>query len=156
MPGTTTPLRALAVFLGLLSGCTGPSFTYIRPSHFQFVEINKPTVGQPSGWRAACIHALVYNAETGEPYGCEFGVEMPIQNEDGPISTRLAQRISADCARVAASRVLDSTLPTSGPGLVCIAFRRTYQEVLSAAVQGARVPQTCDKRTTPVEVRPEK
>jgi hypothetical protein len=40
--------------------------------------------------------------------------------------------------------------------LVCIAFRRTFQEVLREAVPGARVPQMCHEQTTPVEVRPEK
>ena len=66
----------------------------------------------------------------------------------------LAQRIAADCAEVAAKRVLDSTTPDSMPGLVCIAFRKSYDEVLRAAVAGSRVTQECHEKTRPVEIKP--
>lgn len=147
-------MRTLLLLLGLLSGCTGPSFTHIRPSHFEFVPVVQKKGAGAGGWWAACIRALVVNAATGEPNVCQFGVEMPVENHNGPLSRPLAQRIAADCAEVAAKRVLDSTTPDSMPGLVCIAFRKSYDEVLRAAVAGSRVRQECHEKTRPVEIKP--
>jgi len=75
---------------------------------------------------------------------------MPIENNNGPISTTLAQRISADCANDAAYSVL-STLITPPPlYTLCTTVRSAYEVRLNAAIRGSRIKSTCDFRAKPV------
>jgi hypothetical protein len=77
---------------------------------------------------------------------------MPLENKDGPISTSLAQRISAECANEAAYAVL-STLTTPPPPplyTLCTTVRTAYGVRLNAAIAGSRVMPTCDPRAKPV------
>jgi hypothetical protein len=77
---------------------------------------------------------------------------MPIESKEGPISTPLAQRISADCANNAAYAVL-STM-TKPPPLplytLCTNVREAFELRLNAAVPGSRVRATCESGTKPI------
>jgi hypothetical protein len=93
------------------------------------------------------------NGDTGDPYICILGVEMPIENNaNGPISTPLAQRIAADCANEAAYAVLLAMTNPTPPPLytLCTSVRKAYGLRLNAAIAGSRVMSTCAPGTTPV------
>jgi hypothetical protein len=92
------------------------------------------------------------NRSTLEPYFCDFGVGMPIENEAvGLMSEPLAQRMAADCANEALREVIAS--PASPlPGLVCTQFRNTFHVVLNRAVPGSRVTAWCEEETKPIRV----
>lgn len=148
-PGRSAWPPALSLLLSLLSGCvTGR----IQPSHFQFVTVVEKTLPGADGWRAACVHAKIKNGTTGEFFFCKFGVEVPIENRDGPVSMALAQRLAADCANEAALSVLGAATKEPDPplGILCESFKTTYGALLNAAIGGARVTRVCDKRTRPV------
>jgi hypothetical protein len=138
-----------ALLISLLSGCVAGR---IQPNHFQFVTVVEKTRPGPDGWRAACIHAKVKNGTTGEFIICRFGVEVPIENRDGPVSIPLAQRVAADCANEAAIAVLGAATRVPDPplGILCETFKTTYGQLLSAAVSGARVTRVCNKKAKPV------
>lgn len=143
------PPRLLVVLLPILAGC---SINRYQPGHFQFVTVVEQAEPGAGGWRAACIHAVVVNKATLEPFVCKFGIGMPIETEAvGPLSTALAQRIAADCANGALGRVLASPISPS-PGLVCEQFKNTFDEILDRAVRGSRVTTLCDKKTTPTRI----
>lgn len=154
---TLQQLAQIAVLLpaALLStGCASALVTgRIRAEHFQFVTtVPHTTPGEAGGWRAACVHAQINNGETEEPYTCILGVEMPIETAAGPISTPLAQRISADCANDAAYAVLSTTTQPPPPMLytLCTSVRGAFALRLNAAVVGSRVNSRCEVGTTPV------
>jgi hypothetical protein len=141
------PLHLIAVLLPMTAGC---SINRYHPGHFQFVTVVEQTEPGAGGWRAACIHAVVINKTTLEPFVCKFGVGMPIETGDaGPISSALAQRIAADCANEAGAIVLKAATTIPSPGLVCEKFKNTFDEILDRAVRGSRVTTLCDKKTTP-------
>jgi hypothetical protein len=100
----------------------------------------------------ACIHAQINNGSTQETYRCTFGVEMPLENKDGPISTALAQRISANCANEAAYAVLSTLTKPPPPPLhaLCMSVRDAYRVMLSAAIAGSRGKANCDPQARPV------
>ena len=145
-------LAVLPPLAALVAGCATPVTGRIQPLHFQFTTVNPQRKSGPGGWRAACVHAQVKNGTTGERYTCQFGVEMPIENEEGPISLILAQRVAAECANEAAYTVLTTlTSPTPLPlYTLCTEIRAAYGLRLSAAIIGSRVMATCDPRTKPV------
>lgn len=147
-------LAALLPLVGLSSGCAAALVTgRIRTEHFQFVTTVPQTEPGAGGWRAACVHAQITNGDTKEAYTCTLGVEMPIETGSGPISTRLAQRISADCANDAAYAVLSTmTTPPPPPPLytLCMSVRKAFALRLAVAIRGSRVMSTCDPSTTPV------
>lgn len=153
-PGQFAPRHLVVLLLPLVAGCTGSSITLVRgriqPRHFSFVTVVEKTDEGPDGWRAACIHAHVQRT-TGDSYICRFGVEMPIENRNGPISTPLAQRIAARCANEAAYTFFKSTTPETPLGLACEGFKKTYHLVLNRALSGSRVKTQCHEKTTPVE-----
>ena len=124
----------------------------IQPAHFQFTTVVPQTEPGADGWRVACVHAQLKNGDTEETYTCKLGVEMPLETRDGPISTLLAQRISADCANEAAYAVLSTltTPPTPPFYTLCSAVKNAYGVRLRAAILGARVSSTCDPRAKPV------
>ena len=149
MLGQSVFPRVLILLISLLSGCvTGR----IQPAHFQFVTVVEKTLPGPDGWRAACVHARSRNGTTGEFFFCKFGVEVPIENRDGPVPLPLAQRIAADCANEAAISVLGAATREPDPplGILCEEFKTTYGVLLNAAIGGARVTRACDKKTRPV------
>jgi hypothetical protein len=153
-PKRVVHLVALLPLAVLSSGCAAALVTgRIRTEHFQFVTTvphTEPGVG--GGWRAACVHAQINNGDTEEAYTCILGVEMPIETRSGPISTSLAQRISADCANDAAYAVLSTMTKPPPPPLytLCTSVREAFTLRLTAAIPGSRVKSTCDRRTKPV------
>jgi len=147
MAFSSTLLTLLALCLGC-SGVTGQ----IQPSHFQFTTIVPQTEPGPGGWRVACVHAQILNGNTREAYTCQVGVEMPLETNSGPISTPLAQRISAECANEAAYAVLSTMTKPEPPPMysLCTAIIGAYELRLNAAIVGSRVSRTCDPRAKPV------
>lgn len=78
---------------------------------------------------------------------------MPIKTEaDGLLSTPLAQRISADCANLAAQIALGAVTPTTPLGVACESFKAHYRVFLNNAVSGSRVTTLCHEKTSPVLV----
>ncbi|WP_143177477.1 hypothetical protein [Cystobacter ferrugineus] len=142
-------LQSLAI---LLSGCATTVTGLIQPAHFQFVTTVPHRRPGPGGWRVACVHAQINNGATGEPYTCIFGVEMPIESNNGPISTPLAQRISADCANEAAYAVLSTMTKPPPPPLYTLrtSVRKAFELRLNTAILGSRVKATCDSTAKPV------
>ena len=146
----------LALLLLLSSGCvrTVPRTIVtgkIEPGQIHFVTIVKPRKDKSSGWRAACIRINIQRANTGESFLCEFGVEVPIQNNDGPISLPLAQRITAERVHEAAEAVFSAATPVSGLGLLCQALKTELKPTLWASIEGSRVMTPCHEESIPVQ-----
>lgn len=82
--------QLFTIFLVVMpqTGCVHqPVNGLVKPTHFEFVTITPQRKRGPGGWRAACIQAQIKHGNSGESYICNFGVEMPIENEkNGPIS----------------------------------------------------------------------
>jgi len=148
-----------SLLLLIIAGCGGPSghtrvTGHLEPKHFQFITINPHRGNKPGGWRAACVHAHLKRT-SGDAYVCRFGVEMPlVTEENGPISTSLAQRLAADCANQVAYGVFHSTTMATPLGLACESFKNAYGALLNNVIRGSRVPTVCHARTTPVEFGP--
>jgi hypothetical protein len=123
----------------------------MEPRHFQFVTVVKQTGDEPGGWRAACVHVNIQRV-TGESFLCRFGVDVPIENDDGPFSIPLAQRIAAERANETAQFVFSSATPASGLGLLCEAFKTKFGALLGASIRGSRVKTACHEKTIPVHL----
>jgi hypothetical protein len=155
-PRRITRSKTLALLLAILSGCVPAGRTRtivtgaLEPRHFQFVTVVKQTRDEPGGWRAACVHVKIQRV-TGESFLCRFGVDVPIENDDGPFSTPLAQRIAAERANEAAHFVFGSATPASGLGLLCEAFKTKFRALLGASIRGSRVKTACHEKTIPVQ-----
>jgi hypothetical protein len=144
------------VGLTLSSGCVGPVERTIvtgqlTPKQIRFVTVHEPTHGDVGGWRAACLHIRLTRSNTGESILCRFGVETPLRNKDGPISIPLAQRIAADRINEAAHQVLGAATAESPLGMLCQTLKATIRTSFMASIAGARLPDTCDEMTTPVQ-----
>ncbi|WP_158623844.1 hypothetical protein [Corallococcus llansteffanensis] len=125
----------------------------LQPRHFRFVNIVEQTEPGAGGWQAACVHVPL-RRDTGEVFLCQLGVGMPLETKRlGPIPVPLAQRISADCANLAAQTVFGAATPVTALGLACEDFRGTFRIALSGAIFGSRVGSECDDETTPVQPR---
>ncbi len=147
-----------ALMLSLVAGCaSGGTMTLVQgslqPEHFQFVTVIRKRGKGPGGWRAACVHIALRRA-AGEAYLCRLGVEMPLENEKGPISTEWAQSRSARCANLTAQFAFESITPATPLVLACQGFRDAYDATLRGVIVGARVSLQCDKGATPVQVGP--
>lgn len=151
---------ALPLWLLLLSGCTaGGTRTLVdgqfEPRHFRFITVVPKRGKGPGGWRAACVGLSLKRDPGVDSFLCRFGVEMPLETAaNGPISTPLAQRISADCASQTAFTVFSSATPETPLGLACENFKTTYGVVLGSAIKESRVMKTCHEKTTPVDINP--
>ncbi|WP_434384777.1 hypothetical protein [Melittangium boletus] len=77
---------------------------------------------------------------------------MPLENRQGPSSTALAQRVSADCANDAAYAVLSLLTSPPPPPLytLCTSVRTAYNVRMKAALPGAQVTATCHPLARPV------
>jgi hypothetical protein len=151
-------LQAITVSFPLLWGCaTGAATTLVegslQPGHFKFVTVVPKRGSGAGGWRAACVHAFL-RRDSGDSFVCKFGVEMPLENGDGPISTSLAQRVSAECANEAAHTVFRSVTPTTPLSMACETFKSTYESIINRAIGGAHATRVCHARTSPVEAGP--
>ncbi|RKH71515.1 hypothetical protein D7X96_08395 [Corallococcus interemptor] len=143
-----------AVYLGLLTGCATSTGTVVegslQPRHFKFVTIVEHTGPGAGGWRAACVRVPL-RRDSGEVFMCQLGVEVPMQTaKEGPIPIALAQRISSDCANLAAQTVFSAATPVTALGLACEDFRNTFTLALNGAIGGSKVSRDCRKETTPV------
>ncbi len=147
-----TRFYALPPMLLLLSGCaTGGTRTIVEgqfePRHFRFVTVVTKSGKGPGGWRAACVYLRIARDPGPDSFLCRFGVEMPLATEkNGAISTALAQRISADCASLAAQSSLSPITPTTPLGLACQNFKSTYDMILSSTIVQAKVKTECHKK----------
>ncbi|WP_257448075.1 hypothetical protein [Archangium lipolyticum] len=160
MPGARSRLCSLALLLLVSLGCarTGPRTRTIvtgkiEPGQIHFVtDVEpEPDPDAPSGWRVACIRINIQRANTGESFFCEFGVEVPIRSKDGPISLRLAQRITAERTHEAAEAVFSAATPESGLGMLCQTLKTTLKPMLWASIEGSRVKTPCHKKSIPVQ-----
>lgn len=79
---------------------------------------------------------------------------MPLENDDGPISTSLAKRVSAECANQAAHSVFRAVTPSMPLGMACETFKSTYESIINRAIAGAHATRVCHKRARPVEAGP--
>jgi hypothetical protein len=157
MSGAHSRLHSLALVLLVSLGCvrSGPRTLVagkIEPGQIHFVTTVKPRKGEPSGWRVACIRINIQRWNTGESFLCEFGVEVPIQNDNGPISIPLAQRITAERIHEAAEVVFSAATPESGLGLLCESLKKTLKPILWASIEGSRVMTPCHKKSIPVQL----
>ena len=152
MPGQAARLTALLAWTVLSPGCGTAVTGQIQPRHFQFVTVVAQSEPGPGGWRAACVHARIKNGTTGDTSTCIFGVEMPIETSNGPISVSLAQRVSAELANEAAYTTFTAAAKTPVPSTytLCQGFITAYRLRLGAAIIGARVMATCHPLTVPV------
>jgi len=145
-----------AVLLAIFLGCVPSRRTRtivtgtIEPRHFQFVTVVAQTGNKPGGWRAACVHVNIQRV-TGEAFLCRFGVDVPIETDEGPFSIPLAQRIAAERANEAAHLVFGSATPASGLGLLCESFKTQFGALLGASIRGSRVKTACHEKTIPVQ-----
>ncbi|NPD22659.1 hypothetical protein D7Y27_00295 [Corallococcus sp. AB004] len=152
-----------AVYLGLawlLTGCAMRTGTVVegslQPRHFRFVTVIEQTEPGPGGWREACVHVPL-RRDTGEIFKCTLGIGLPIHAKGSePIPVELAQRISANCANLAAQAVFSATTPVTALGLACEEFRTTFGTALDAAILGSRVRQQCHPATFPFKSGPRK
>lgn len=155
-----TWLFAFPLWVVLLSGCaTGGTTTWVEggvgPRHFKFQEIVPKRTSGPGGWRAACLHVGILRDTTGELFYCEFGVEVPIENEaQGAIPIDVAQSRCARCANLAAQTTLAAATPATPIGIACEEFKTLYGLMLGGVITGARVMRTCDPRVEPVVLTP--
>lgn len=159
MPGSITRLCALAMLLPVFSGCAprgGRPRTIvtgrIEPRQIHYVTTVEHTKDEPSGWRATCIHINIQRKNTGESFLCKFGVEVPMQNDQGPISLPLAQRITAERIHEAARNVFGSATPESPLGMLCQTLKTTLKPLLRASIGGSRVNTECHQKTIPVQL----
>ncbi|HEX2572484.1 MAG TPA: hypothetical protein VH877_23255 [Polyangia bacterium] len=125
----------------------------IMPEHFKFYvkvphDPHKPGTG---GWKEACVHARMRDAETGRSILCRFQTGVPIVNEDqGFISDDFARQEAAEAANIAAYTVLMKGTPV---GIACRPFMDLMQVVLNKKLYGARV-YPCDGKVPPISFDP--
>ncbi len=149
----------MALGLPLLIGCGAATTRTIvekrvEPRHFKFVTVVPKRGAGPGGWRAACLHLRIQR-DTGDAFICKFGVEMPLETQaEGPISTALAQRVSADCANLAADAAFSTVTPATPLGLACESYKSAYKAILYQAIKGAQVKQPCHPRANPIAFPP--
>ncbi|WP_208721560.1 hypothetical protein [Corallococcus aberystwythensis] len=117
--------------LSLSMACVGPTDRTvvtgrILPRQIRFVTITEAPPGRAGGRRAACIHIRILRDNTGEALMCRFGVEMPLQNFEGPVSTALAQRIVADRINEVSQTVFGAATLESPLGMMCESLRAIW------------------------------
>jgi hypothetical protein len=88
---------------------------------------------------------------TEEAVLCRFGIEMPVQNEDGPVSSSLAQRVAAARINEAAHLVFGSATPASPLGMLCETFKGALAPKVAASIAGAMMTYRCHDEAPPVQ-----
>jgi len=159
VPKRFVRLCAFALLLPMLSSCVRPVSrpkTIVtgrtEPRHFHFVTVVEKTEEGPGGWRAACVHVRIARSNTGESFDCKFGLEVPIENGEGPVSLPLAQRIAAERTNETARMVFESATPASPLGFLCEKFKNTLRPLLEASIGGSRLMTRCHEKTIPVQL----
>lgn len=140
--------------LGCASGGAGPNHVQgrISPSHFRFQPVtHKDKGGEPGGWWAVCIHAVMRNGNTGDTTVCMFEVGVPmISGRDGAVDMTEAQRICARRENDAAHKVMLLAKPQELTAVVCRQFKITYQLLLRQEFAPATVSDCTTKGLRPV------
>ncbi|AFE03677.1 hypothetical protein COCOR_00736 [Corallococcus coralloides DSM 2259] len=141
--------------LALCVACVGPTDrTFVTgrilPRQIRFVTLREATPGEEGGQRSACIHVRLTRANTSESVLCRFGVETPLHNVEGPISTALAQRIAADRINEATQANFSAATIASPLGMLCESVKATLRTTVPASIAGAKVPAVCHERALPV------
>ncbi|RKG83217.1 hypothetical protein D7W79_00785 [Corallococcus exercitus] len=142
--------------LSLSTACVGPTDRTvvtgrILPRQIRFVTIVEPEPGEAGGWRAACIHIRISRDNTGESILCRFGIETPFHSFEGPVSTPLAQRITADRINEATQAIFSAATLESPLGMLCESLKATLRTTVPASISGSKVPSECHKRALPVQ-----
>ncbi|WP_037582945.1 hypothetical protein [Stigmatella aurantiaca] len=131
--------------MGSVEGCAyghNPVTGRITPQHFRFKVVTEASPRKPSGWRAVCIHARITHGDSGATTVCKFEVGVPIQNEQqGTISLKYAQQVSAQTANRAAYAVLSEAHSGEMLAVLCIDFKEEYRRALGEQVSGSRVSE---------------
>jgi hypothetical protein len=140
--------------LGCAGGGAGPNHVqgFITPAHFRFQSVTqKPAGGEPGGWWAVCIHAVMRNGNTGDSTVCMFEVGLPmLSGRDGAVDLAEAQRICARRANDAAHKVMVLASPQEMTAVVCKQFKITYQLLLRQEFAPATVSDCTTKGLRPV------
>jgi hypothetical protein len=136
-------LCVLLLGVGGLSGCgTGRNSVTgrITPAHFEFTTVVEEEPGEPSGWRAVCIHARITQGDSRATTACKFEVGLPLCNrQQGRISLEDAQDAAAEMANRAAYRVLSEARPGTMLATLCRDFKELYGVLLDEKFKGAKV-----------------
>ncbi|MCY1036574.1 hypothetical protein OV207_34375 [Corallococcus sp. BB11-1] len=158
MGGPTAWRHGLAAGIALMlsTACIGPTDrTFvtgkIQPRQIRFVTIIETPPEEEGGWRAACIHIRITRGNTGESILCRFGIETPIHNLEGPISTPLAQRITAARINEATQTVFGTATIESPLGMLCESLKATLRPIMRASIAGAAVTTRCNEKASPVQ-----
>ncbi|MFP2932825.1 hypothetical protein ACLESO_48310 [Pyxidicoccus sp. 3LG] len=147
---------ALSLVMVAVHGCVGaPTATIvtggIEPRQIHFVTVIQAEPQKVGGWQAACIHIRITRSGTEESILCRFGIEMPVQNSDGPVSVPLAQRVTADRINESAHQVLGPATPASPLGMLCEALKSALAPKMAASLAGAMMTYRCHPQSLPVE-----
>jgi len=135
----------LLILAGLMFGC-GSDFIKVTggripPRTFQFVEVLPTLVGIQGGWQIACVQVLVGQGLPDKPHlssrKCQIQPQVPLRNNEGPISRRKAQYASAKAANEAAYTILERTLGVTEH--TCKQIRDEMNILLGLSIPGARV-----------------
>ncbi|RYZ39056.1 MAG: hypothetical protein EOO71_21625 [Myxococcaceae bacterium] len=143
--------------LSLSLACVGPATDrtfvtgQIRPRHIRFVTIRETTPGEAGGRRAACIHIRISRENTGEALLCRFGIETPLHNHEGPVSTALAQRITAERINEATYSIFGAATVESPLGMLCESLKAALRPAFKVSIAGALFTSQCHEKTTPVQ-----
>ncbi|MDC0711886.1 hypothetical protein POL68_25685 [Stigmatella sp. ncwal1] len=131
--------------VGSAEGCAygqNPVTGRLTPQHFRFKVVTAASPRKPSGWRAVCIHARITQGDSGATTVCKFEVGLPIQNEQqGNISLKYAQQVSANTANRAVYDVLSEAHPGEMLAVLCLDFKEEYGRTLGERVSGSRVSE---------------
>lgn len=139
------PLLHTAILL--LSGCTGEVLGTIPPPQFHFRTVVELREGDRGGWKAAQVVISL-----GSRHGiavCKIEVGVPVANERGWVSDRLAQTCAAEAADLAARAALANPRATAVSATVCRAFIDEMDRVLRDQIPGARVSGFVTEGLTP-------
>ncbi|RKH32928.1 hypothetical protein D7Y13_23980 [Corallococcus praedator] len=133
-------------------GPTGRTFVTgrIEPRQIRFVTVRETTPGEAGGRRAACIHIRIARDNTGEAILCRFGIETPLHNHEGPVSTALAQRITADRINEATYSIFGAATVETPLGMLCESLKAALRPAFQASIAGGLFTTQCHEKTTPV------
>ncbi len=142
-PRMVVALSLLLLGAGGLSGCaSGRNIVVgrITPEHFEFTTVVEEDPGEPSGWRAVCIHARITQGDSGATTACKFEVGLPLCTQrKGRISLEDAQDAAAEMANRAVYRVLSEAHPGTMLATLCRDFKKLYGLMLDEKLKGAKV-----------------
>jgi len=109
----------------------------ISPSQFKFVPVVRPKEAGPGGWKEArLVITLVRALNNPENVTCTFLVGVPEINHQGVVTDGFAQRMAAQAADIAASRVAGQGYFSA---VLCNRFKDEMERELGRTISGARI-----------------